>query len=326
MDDENRAPAISARSRQPAIASADAASGALVRCGAELVELSERFYHGLFVGVVAFVGAAGVAALALLPLRVSDAGYTTITVIATSLLVAAVPFAVGHAHALYLLLRRSEAARLVVVLLAASLVVHPLRSELWWPSCALLMVVSTLVPLRQALVYCLVVLLANLAAHAVARDFDETPPTAIIGLWIGYIYWCSACAVFTDRFVAYVLHLNRPAMPPKLPPLRVHPAQPSATAEPHTGVPQPAQTLPSEAGGPDPDTPRDGATGLLTARQLQVVALLADGLRYDEIAACLAISERQVQRHVSNATARLGLRNAHHLTAVAVAEGLVPAR
>jgi len=297
-----------------------------VRCGAELVELSERFYHGIFVGTIAFVGAAGVAALALLPLRVSDAGYTTITVVATMVLVAAVPFAVRNAHTLYLLLRRNEAARLALVLLGATLVVHPLRSELWWPSCALLMLVSTLVPLRQALAYCLIVLLANLAAHAVARDLDETPPTTIIGLWIGYIYWCSACAIFTDRFAAYVLQLNKPTSPPKLPPRRVHPSQPSATADPRTRVAKTAQTPPTEADGTDPDTPGDSAIGNLTARQLQVVALLADGRRYDEIAACLAISERQVQRHVSNATGRLGLRNANHLTAVAVAEGLVPAR
>ena len=186
MTDDDRAMPAIASSRQDGIASRDAGRG-LVRCGAEIVELSERFYRGIFVGVVSFVGAAGVAALAFLPLRVSDAAYTTITVVATALLVASVPFALRHANALYRLLRRSEAVRLAVVLLAAGLVVHPLRSELWWPSCALVMLVSTLVPLRRALVYCLIVLLTNLAAHAIARDLADTPPATIIGLWIGYI-------------------------------------------------------------------------------------------------------------------------------------------
>lgn len=55
-----------------------------------------------------------------------------------------------------------------------------------------------------------------------------------------------------------------------------------------------------------------------------MVALLADGLRYREVAACLSISVRQVQRHVANAVTRTGLRNANELVTVAVFEGLVP--
>ena len=52
--------------------------------------------------------------------------------------------------------------------------------------------------------------------------------------------------------------------------------------------------------------------------------MLADGLLYQEIAACLSISTRQVQRHVAQAVRRLGVRNANELVAVAVATGLVP--
>jgi DNA-binding CsgD family transcriptional regulator len=62
----------------------------------------------------------------------------------------------------------------------------------------------------------------------------------------------------------------------------------------------------------------------LTARQLQVVALLADGLRYRDVAACLSITEGQVQRHVARAVERLDVHTANELVAVAVAEGLVP--
>jgi len=47
-------------------------------------------------------------------------------------------------------------------------------------------------------------------------------------------------------------------------------------------------------------------------------------LRYREVAACLSISERQVQRHVAEAVARLGLRNSYDLVATAVADGVVP--
>ncbi len=67
-------------------------------------------------------------------------------------------------------------------------------------------------------------------------------------------------------------------------------------------------------------------TDRLTARQIQVAALLADGLRHREIAACLSISERQVQRHIAEAVTRLGLQNPYELAALAVSEGIVPER
>lgn len=61
-----------------------------------------------------------------------------------------------------------------------------------------------------------------------------------------------------------------------------------------------------------------------TARQTQVAALLADGLHYSEAAACLSISERQVQRHVAEAVARLDINNVYELVAIVVAQGIVP--
>jgi DNA-binding CsgD family transcriptional regulator len=296
---------------------------ALIRCGAELVELSERFYRGMFVGCVIFVGFAGVAALALLPLRQSDATYGTITVVLTGLLVAVIPIAVLRVDALYRLLRSSEPTQFALVLLAAALVVYPLRSELWWPSCALLMLLATLVPLRRALAYCFVVLLANLAAHATAGDLTETPPVTIIGLWVGYVFWSAAFSIFNDRLAAHVLRLNTVAPRRTTPPLRVDVGQGPAV-RPNASADQ------SDASRPDLSVPGDSPplagdkTRRLTARQLQVVALLSDGMRYDEVAACLAISVRQVQRHVTNAITRLGLHNANELVAAAMADGLVP--
>lgn len=162
----------------------------VVRCGAELVELSERFYRGIVIGGLVFVGMASIAALVFLPLRESDATYTTATVPLVAILVVAVPFAVRNARRLYGVLLGSEATQIAVVVLAAALVVHPLRSELRWPSCALL----TLVPLRRALAYCLGALLANLLAHVVVgeplRDptgIDHRPVDRIRVLVVGVL-------------------------------------------------------------------------------------------------------------------------------------------
>jgi DNA-binding CsgD family transcriptional regulator len=301
--------------RQPVqVVEGDPPERDLVRCGAELVALSERFYGGVFVGASVFVGLAALAALALLPLRTTGPlEHVTPALVIAVLLVALVPLAVWRAGATYRLLRRHPIVELALVLAAAALIVYPLRSELWWPSCALLMLLATFVPVRRAIAYCLAVLAANLAAHVVAGDLDETPPVAVIGLWIGYLSWTAAFGLVSDRLAAYVLRLNARRAPRRPPPLRV-PAQREAEATNLHSQPLPLVT------GPPSRLDR------LTARQLQVVALLADGLRYREVAACLAISVRQVERHVAHAIARLGVSSAYELVAVAIREGLVPER
>jgi DNA-binding CsgD family transcriptional regulator len=62
----------------------------------------------------------------------------------------------------------------------------------------------------------------------------------------------------------------------------------------------------------------------LTARQLEVVVLLRDGLRQDEIARCLSISPRQVERLVADARARVKATTTAALVAMLVQDGLVP--
>lgn len=285
--------------------------GALVHSGAELVELGERFFRGVFVGCLVFVGFSSAAALALLPLRDSDAGYGTVTVPLVIALLLATPFAVWRARDVDRALRGSLAARIAVVAVATAFVAYPLRSELWWPSCALVMLLATVTGVRGAIGASLVVLLTNLLAHVIAGDLDETPAVSIIGLWIGYGFWATAFALVPDRLTADVLRVNAARRVATPPPRRV-----DVTVVHEDGERSPADP---------PPQPAEGAEALrrLTARQLQVVALLADGCRYDEIAACLAISERQVQRHVSQAVERVGVRNANELVARAVAWGLV---
>jgi DNA-binding CsgD family transcriptional regulator len=302
----------------------------VVRSGAELVALSERFYGGVFIGAVGFLGLAALTALVVLPARDFRPGTpVALAFAATGLIVAAAALAVWRARDVYCAVRRWPQLQLVLVLVAAALVADPAMSNaLWWPSCAILMTLALVVPLPRVVAYCLVVLGANLAGHLVAADFDDVPAVDIIGLWIGYPLWLAAIAIVTNRLAAHVLRVNvtSSADSPPEPPRRVsawsrEPAPTRATAT--------AEVLVATAGDGDaPMTPppESGAGGIrrLTARQTQVAALLADGLRHREVAACLSISERQVQRHIAEAVARLGLRNAYELAAVAVSAGLVP--
>jgi len=69
-------------------------------------------------------------------------------------------------------------------------------------------------------------------------------------------------------------------------------------------------------GGP---VPKD----LLTARELEVVKLIAEGMINREIAAELTISEKTVERHRANILEKLGMRDRVELTRYAIRRGLV---
>lgn len=332
------------------VIAADRSRRDLVRCGAELVGVSERFYGGLFLGGVVFVGLAALAAIGLWPLRDPVAptdGAMTPAVLAAAVLVVGTPVAVWRVGALYRILRRRRSVQLALVLVAALLVAYPLRGELWWPSCAILMLLAVIVSFRGVLAYCLAVLAISFASHAVGGDLLEMSAVSIIGLCIGYPFWAAAVAVTADRLAAYLLRLNTATAPPRAPrqvptwtarppthpPNFAQQADAGTNADPAAGAPSTRliaggePTDPIDNGEDEPESATvDGGSTItrLTARQLQVVALLADGLRYREVAACLSISTRQVQRHVAQAATRLGVHGAYELAAVAVSDGMVP--
>jgi DNA-binding NarL/FixJ family response regulator len=61
----------------------------------------------------------------------------------------------------------------------------------------------------------------------------------------------------------------------------------------------------------------------LTARELEVVKLIAEGHTSDEIAAALVLSKKTVERHRANVLGKLGMRNRVELTRYAIRRGLV---
>lgn len=301
----------------------------LMATGAELVAVSERFYRWVFVGGLGFIAVSTLTALAFLPLRASArSGRPPASAVGAAVLVLVFSgLAIWRADRVYLELRRRPSLELLPVLVAAVLlsVVSPLRNELWWSACAILMVLGALVPVRRALLYCLVALLANLAAHVVSGDLAATPAVGIVGLWINLPCLIAMAAVIPDHLAAHILRLN--VVGGREPPLRVRASTAADRGsvrreEIATGGVRPAEVAavpespPPAAGG--------GSTSRLTARQLQVVALLADGQRYADIAACLSISAGQVHRHVAHAIERLGVRGVNELVAVAVADGMLP--
>jgi len=64
---------------------------------------------------------------------------------------------------------------------------------------------------------------------------------------------------------------------------------------------------------------------LLTARELEVVKLIAEGHTSEEIAAQLVLSKKTVEHHRANILGKLGMRNRVDLTRYAIRRGLVEA-
>nr|WP_205708992.1 response regulator transcription factor [Kineococcus siccus] len=71
--------------------------------------------------------------------------------------------------------------------------------------------------------------------------------------------------------------------------------------------------------------PRVGL-GALTAREREVLVLVAEGRSNRDIAAHLAISERTARTHLSHMLAKVGLSSRTQAALLAVREGLVPPR
>jgi DNA-binding NarL/FixJ family response regulator len=76
---------------------------------------------------------------------------------------------------------------------------------------------------------------------------------------------------------------------------------------------------------PERDRPTPEQLEELTARELEVMALVAEGLTNAEIADHLVVSPATARTHVSRAMVKLHARNRAHLVVLAYQTGLVPA-
>lgn len=62
---------------------------------------------------------------------------------------------------------------------------------------------------------------------------------------------------------------------------------------------------------------------LVTAREREILELVAQGLSTKEIASEVSIAPRTVDRHIENARLKLGARNRTHMVVCAIREGVI---
>jgi DNA-binding NarL/FixJ family response regulator len=86
-----------------------------------------------------------------------------------------------------------------------------------------------------------------------------------------------------------------------------------------------AEFVRSSAPAPPPAGGQDGALAAITAREREVLALIATGLSNSEIAGRLSISPATAKTHVGHLLAKLSARDRVHLVILAYQAGIVPA-
>ncbi len=294
------------------------ADGFLIRCGADLVYVAEDLYVRLFVlTLVLLAVCSGWSVWA--RLADSQRGSLALTIVLAGFGLAAALAGIIKRRAAYGWLRRTRVRQtLPAVAAIVMMLADGPHSATWWMAFALLFVMASVSSTSMT------VLAAVLAAAAYCGGtllYDNPlvyrgDTSNLVGAAMLVVNALVARAV-AESFGVFVLRLHRlelelaepPPGPLKVENLARRPAPSAVTADTPPRVPR----------------ARLSARSLLTARQLEVLLLVRDGLHHDEIASCLSVSRRQVERLVEQARSRVGAATTSELVGMLVDGRLVPA-
>jgi DNA-binding CsgD family transcriptional regulator len=284
-----------------------------VHAGAELVHLVAELYVRLIrVGfAILLVGCA--LTLWFATLKHGSPGPTT------SLFVVGAAFfgvvGVARPDRVYLLLRSRRLLQVAPAAFGAvAVLLDGPDSECWWIALPLLWIVAAVSSTWLAVGAAAMTAVAFLAGTILGGQALLGPQdSGVLPTAVGLPAYTLVGRVLIDGFAGLVLGrrlivAERQQAPS---PLRV-PNLAASAASPAEAPPPAAQR-----------TPR--STSPLTARQLQVTLLLRDGLRQTEIASCLGISVRQVERLLGAARARAGATTTSELVAMLASGALAHA-
>jgi DNA-binding CsgD family transcriptional regulator len=297
------------------------AGGFLVRRGADLVHVVEGLYVRLFVLTLVLLAlGSGWSVWA----RLADAqrGQLVLTVAFAALGVVTALAGIVLRRRAYRWLRYNRARQsLPGVVAVVILLADGPHSATWWMAFALLFVMASVSSTSLTLLAALFAAGAYIGGTLIYGSalIYHGDMSNLVGAAMLVVDALVARAV-TEVFGSYVLHLHRLetqiAEAPVAPPIKVanlagSPAEPQREPAPSRS----ARRRALNSGG-----------SRLTARQLEVALLIRDGLHAYEIANCLAISQRQVERLSEQARTRVGAATTSELVAMLVRGRLLPAR
>jgi DNA-binding CsgD family transcriptional regulator len=288
--------------------------GVLIRSGAELVHLAEMLYLRLFRLVMLLTAIGALLSLWFGGLEAGKAPAAATAVFAgIGVSCAAIGFA--RTREVYCWLRYNRVHQVAPAALAiAAVAFNGADSPSWWVALPMLWVIADVGSMALAVSAGVM----SAAAYISATVAGGTPlihhgDAGILGAAVALPINAAIGAVAAEQFARFVLALGR------------------LQAQEHTPTPPRRVTIPVDPpapqGRPLASTvrePPEPATRL-TARQLEALLLARDGLLQAEIASCLGISSRQVERLMHAARKRVGATTTSELIALLVSGRLVPA-
>ena len=288
----------------------------LIERGADLVHLAEDLGLRLFKLTLALVC---IASVVMIPLGYSDSrehvGVLSYLFVAGALLAAAA--ALRNPRPLYRWLRYNRARALAPAALGAVLVLADAPySPSWWIAMGLMFVVAA-VSSASVTVAGSVLVAAAFVGGTLMRGSPLVPASdtgylaEAVALVINPLVARAVAETFT-RFILRLHQLERDLADAPQKPLRVD----AVRDEPLRSV--------TASHAKRRGRHRRSPTTRLTARQLEAALLLRDGLRHGEIALCLDISPRQVERLVEQARGRVGAATTSELVAMLVDGRVAP--
>jgi DNA-binding CsgD family transcriptional regulator len=287
----------------------------MIRSGADLVYLAEEFYLRLFklslcLTVVGAVLSAWFGTLA------GSRASSSLSDVFSVLGLAGAAAGLARPPQAYCWLRYSAQHQLVPAGLAAlAVLVNGPDSPSWWMALPLLWIVAVVSSTRLALAAAAVTALAYLVGTLIGGEaLIHAGDTGVFPATLALLADTLIARLVVETFARFTLRMHQLEQTAASPPLWV-PNLASASSS-HSQAPKPP---------PATDPVHPVRSSRLTARQLEVVLLVRDGLRQSEIALCLGISPRQVERHLHDARIRVGAATTSQLAVMLVTGGLVPA-
>ena len=286
------------------------------RTGLEVAALGDALYRRLF--VLALGGLQLACALTVLAalVRTEHAQFVRTTALCVGL-AALAALALRETERCHRALRRRPALALIPSVLALSALVLDgvSHSPLSFVAAVSIALPAFLCGWRWALAAATVIAVGALIAGALHIGADAL--NSIGQGAAGYFIWAIVLPGLAESFARLAMqmphHVPTPTTPPL--PLPVPNLAGDTRPSPRTVSPTNAPADPRPA-HTDPKLP-------LTARQLQVVALLADGFRAKDIADQLGISTSVVYKHVDQAKQRAGVNSRYELVALIASLGLI---